>query len=370
MIRTMGRINRRSFIKNSTLALGAMALPGCSGDNEMNVYNETAEQTRAALAKDADLREMIRYATLAANGHNTQPWKFRINKSTATILPDFSRQTPVVDPDDHHLFASLGCASENFAFTAEARGRPAEIIFNSQDHGEILIDLGNGNSNESELFKAIPYRQCTRSEYNGSKVSVSDLKLLEKAAQVEGISLILITEKEPMERVLEYVVAGNSAQIDDTAFVEELKEWIRFNPPQALKTRDGLFSGCSGNPTMPTWVGNLIFRFVFTKDSSNDGYSKQIRSSAGIAVFVSDKNDKQHWVNAGRSYQRFALQATALGMRHSFINQPVEVAEIRPDFAKWLGVGDKRPDLVVRFGYAPALPMSLRRPVEDVLVES
>lgn len=364
----MTSFNRRDFIKNSTLTFGALALSGCSGKSDMNLYNETAERTRRAITKNADLREMIRYATLAANGHNTQPWKFRINKSTATILPDFSRQTPVVDPDDHHLFASLGCASENFAFTAEARGRPAEIIFNSKDHGEVLIDLGNKKSNETEFFKAIPYRQCTRSEYNGKKASTSDLKLLEKAAQVGGISLILITEKEPMDRVLEYVVASNSAQIDDPAFVKELKQWIRFNPSQALHTQDGLFSGCSGNPTMPTWVGNLIFRFVFTKDSSNDGYSKQIRSSAGIAVFFSDKNDKQHWVNAGRSYQRFALQATALGMRHSFINQPVEVAEIRPDFAKWLDVGDKRPDLVVRFGYAPALPMSLRRPVEDVLL--
>ncbi|MGH1559991.1 hypothetical protein ACRAWD_24530 [Caulobacter segnis] len=28
------------------------------------------------------------------------------------ILPDLSRRTPVVDPDDHHLFVSLGCALE------------------------------------------------------------------------------------------------------------------------------------------------------------------------------------------------------------------------------------------------------------------
>lgn len=364
----MGSINRRDFIKNSTLTVGAVVVSGCSGENEMELYKESAEKTRLAISKDSNLREMIRYATLAANGHNTQPWKFQIDKSNVRILPDFTRQTPVVDPDDHHLFASLGCASENFAITAEALGKPAEIIFNSQDHGEIFIDLGNGNSNESELFNAIPYRQCTRSEYNGKKVSASDLKLLEQAARVEGISLILITEKEPMERVLEYVIVGNSAQIDDPAFVKELKQWIRFNPTQALDDKDGLFSGCSGNPSMPTWVGNLIFRYVFTKGSSNDGYSKQIRSSAGIAIFVSEKNDKEHWVNAGRSYQRFALQATALGMRHSFINQPIEVAQIRPEFAKWLGVGNNRPDLVVRFGYAPALPMSLRRPVEDVLI--
>jgi hypothetical protein len=231
-----------------------------------------------------------------------------------------------------------------------------------------LIDLTNGSRYENELFKAIPYRQCTRSEYDGSTANASDLRLLEKAAQVKGIELILLTEKEPMETVLDYVISANSAQLDDPAFVQELKEWIRFNPSQALKTKDGLFSACTGNPSMPTWIGNLFFRFILRKDSLNKSLVKQIRSSAEIAVFVSDKNDKEHWVNSGRSYQRFALQATALGMRHAFINQPVELAQLRPDFAKWLGIEDKRPDIVLRFAYAPALPMSLRRPVEDVLI--
>ncbi len=34
----------------------------------------------------------------------------------------------------------------------------------------------------------------------------------------------------------------------------------------------------------------------------------------------------------------------------------------------WLGFGGMRPDLVIRFGYAPLLPMSMRRPVKDVIV--
>ena len=63
----------------------------------------------------------------------------------------------------------------------------------------------------------------------------------------------------------------------------------------------------------------------------------------------------------------FALQATALGLKHAFINQPVEVARLRPQLAALLGLGDRRPDLIVRFGYGPMLPRSLRRPVEAVL---
>jgi hypothetical protein len=92
-----------------------------------------------------------------------------------------------------------------------------------------------------------------------------------------------------------------------------------------------------------------------------------VRSAAGIAVFVGQAADKAHWVEVGRCYERFALQATALGIRNAFLNQPVEVAALRPPFAAALGLAGLRPDLVVRFGRGPVLPRSLRRPVDAVL---
>lgn len=42
----------------------------------------------------------------------------------------------------------------------------------------------------------------------------------------------------------------------------------------------------------------------------------------------------------GRSFQRFALQATILGIRNAHINQPIEVPFVRPEFARWLGAAD------------------------------
>ena len=85
-------------------------------------------------------------------------------------------------------------------------------------------------------------------------------------------------------------------------------------------------------------------------------------------MFVGDRADPQHWIKVGRSFQRFALQATALGIRTAHVNQPIEVPSVRSEFARWLGMPDARPDLVIRFGRAPAMPMSLRRPVSAVLV--
>ena len=60
-------------------------------------------------------------------------------------------------------------------------------------------------------------------------------------------------------------------------------------------------------------------------------------------------------------------KATALGLRHAHVNQPVEVPQVRTDFARWLGMGDVRPDLVVRFGWAAPLPMSMRRSIDVVI---
>jgi hypothetical protein len=171
-------------------------------------------------------------------------------------------------------------------------------------------------------------------------------------------------------RTSSYLVAGNSAQMDNAAFVEELKSWIRFSYGDALSTRDGLFSKSSGNPALPGWIGRLIFSQVFTKDGENSKYDNQLRSSAGVAVFVSDKDEPAYWAEAGRCCQRFALQATALQLRHAFINQPVEVSAVRGQFASYLGIGGRRPDLVMRFGYGPELPKSLRRPVEDVVLSA
>ena len=97
-----------------------------------------------------------------------------------------------------------------------------------------------------------------------------------------------------MENVLAYVVAGNSIQMKDAAFVAELKSWIRFNAEDALLTSDGLYSATSGNPSIPKWLASPIFNLLFSEKSENNKYSKHVRSSAGVAIYVSDKNDKAH----------------------------------------------------------------------------
>jgi hypothetical protein len=363
-------LSRRSVIVSGGAIAAAAAAIGYGLWPRMDTYQAAVEEQRRALLPAAGLADLVRMGTLAANGHNTQPWLFRLDAARVTILPDLTRRTKVVDPDDHHLFVSLGCAAANIAAAAPAQGRMASVTLENGPEPSILIDLAAGPTDESPLYRAIPLRQSTRTAFDGQPVSLEDLRLLRMAAAEEGVEVEIFTEAADREAILEFVVAGNSAQIDDPAFVAELRDWIRFTPEQALSTRDGLFAATSGNPVAPAWLAKRLFSLFFTKDAENDKYRDHIRSSAGIAVFIGTREDPEHWIKVGKSFQRFALQATALGIRNAHINQPVEVPALRTEFARWLGMPDRRPDLVVRFGRGPVLPMSLRRMPEQVIVQT
>jgi hypothetical protein len=232
----------------------------------------------------------------------------------------------------------------------------------------VRVTLDPTQAQTTSLFTAIPARQCTRGDYDGKPLSGEELALLQRAGSSDTVRLLLLTERTAMEQTLDFVMQGITAQLADAAFVKELKVWIRFNSADAVRTRDGLYSVCTGNPNIPPWIGDLAFRWLLTPKGENDKAARQVRSSAGIAIFVGQAADKLNWVEVGRCYERFALQATALGIRNAFLNQPVEVAALRPAFAASLGLTGQRPDLVVRFGRGPVLPRSLRRPVEAVLM--
>lgn len=313
------------------------------------------------------MQELVRQATLAPSSHNTQCWRFHLEERSITIRPDLARRCPVVDPDDHHVYVSLGCATENLAHAALAHGFQAGARFDPAGAGAVAVGLEPTQALASSLFHAMAQRQCTRGDYDGNPLSSSELRLLEHAGTGQGVRVVLLTQRAAMERVLACVVQGNTAQMNDPAFVQELKAWIRFSADEAVRTGDGLFAGATGNPAVPRWLGSRMMSLFFTTKSENDRYARQVRNSAGIAVFVSDHSDRAHWVEAGRCYERFALQATALGIRNAFLNQPVEAEARRMEFASAFGFGNRRPDLVVRFGRGPAMPLSMRRPVQAVL---
>ena len=324
---------------------------------------DTAGTTAAALAP---LRALVWSASLAASGHNTQPWKFALLQGATEIHPDLTRHLSAVDPQSRELWISLGCALENLLVAARAAGYAAEVTY-PETEDVIRVHLTPDAPQITSQSAAILTRQNTRSVYDGRPLQSAHLERLRAAPLEPGVSLQFSTGQAELETVLEYVNQGNLKQYADQAYLKELVRWLRFDKREALASLDGLYTRCSGNPVVPRWLGQ---RFVIGTEpqAQADADAKKLRSSAGTVVIASASDDKASWVRVGQVYERLALEMTVLDVRSAFLNQPIEVVGVRGQLQSALGLGTALPQLLVRYGYADLMPRSLRRPLEQVLL--
>jgi hypothetical protein len=77
-----------------------------------------------------------------------------------------------------------------------------------------------------------------------------------------------VVEPQPAARpnVTEYVVRGNTNQMQDKAFMKELKAWLRFSEADAVATMDGLFSRASGNPLFAIMASTSSTKLHFYRE--------------------------------------------------------------------------------------------------------
>ncbi len=328
-----------------------------------------AAKSRQVLRTDREglplMEELVRYATLAASGHNAQPWRFLVSENQIEIHPDFSRRLPAVDPEDRELWISLGCALENLSLAARKAGMEPEIDYPTKTDF-IRIRLRPRQPNENPLAEAIRTRQNTRNEYDGRSIVSTERHKLMSIPLEPGISLRQFDGTSETEKLLEYITAGDKIQFSDQAFVDELVEWIRFDKREALATLDGLYSRCMGSPPVPRWLGKRVVHGTSAKTQS-DSDARMLRSSAGAVAIASDTDSKDAWVRTGQVYERLALAMTAINVKSAFLNQPTEVPAIRHQFQDGMGFGSAIPQLLLRYGYSNPMPPSFRRSVDSVI---
>lgn len=320
-----------------------------------------------------NINQLIYQATLAPSGHNTQPWKFSVDENIIRIYPDFQRSLPVVDPDNHALYISLGCALENLVISAKQDGLTRTVEYFPEDEREecIRVTLTEENTQkEQELFDAISVRQSNRSMYDVRKIPPADVEKLLKSNIYKTVSVKPFdTKNSEAEPIIELVKEASRIQFNDQEFVEELISWMRFTKRDVKNKKDGLTAKVMGFPYVPKWVGRLIIKTFAKPESEASKAEKQIRSSSHMMLFICKNNDKKSWVDIGRSFQRVVLTATSLGIAHAHLNMPCEVESMSRKLSKHLGLDHgERPILLIRLGYAEEIPRSPRRSVDDVLI--
>jgi len=319
-------------------------------------------------AQNKDFIFLVEQAIKAPSGHNTQPWKFKIEDKAVIIYPNFDKALPVVDNNHRELFISLGCATENLCIAARHMKYLPKVSVNSE--GTITVDLVKSSEiNDESLFDEIAKRQTNRSKYNGKEVSDATLKsILEECKTTEASIYSWKKGSAPFDSLKEYVKEGNILQMENSLFTTELKSWIRFNKGQSDKTHDGLSYATFGAPNMPSFISKPIMNSFLNSKKQNKADMAKINSSSHLVMITSKENTIQGWINTGRCLEHFLLETTKAGIANAYINQPCEIPELQSKMRSVFPLNNEYPMILMRIGYAKPMAYSKRKDVSEVIL--
>ena len=321
------------------------------------------------IAQNPDFLFMVEQAIKAPSGHNTQPWLFKINDNSIEIHPNSEKALPVVDFDNRELFISLGCAAENLCVAASYKGYKTKVSISSD--GIITVDLTKESSEKANpLFEQIAVRQTNRSVYDGKIISADTINILKTIPLENGINIHLYENgTSDFDSISNFVVKGNNIQMQDKAFMDELKSWMRYNKKHQNKTNDGLSYAVFGAPNLPLLIVKPIISGSINAKSQNKGDIRKIASSSHLVLFTTQSNSLDEWVNLGRTLERFLLKSTELNIIHAYLNQPNEIKDLSVQMSKALHISEEYPAVLIRIGYGERMPYSKRKDVNEVILK-
>lgn len=319
---------------------------------------------------ETKLRFLLNYAVLAPSGHNTQPWMFRVESDTVTILADKSRALPVVDPQNRALTMSCAAAAETLMLAARQYGLLTRLtpLPDGPDADTIaLVHCHHGDiAPESwAVLEAIRARRTTRKTFDPRPLPQTLRTTCVDLAKELGVAVVFAGDGATREKIAELVAEGDRRQFEDSAFRNELADWIR---PRKSDSHDGLSGISFGMPDPLSGLGSLVIRTFDLGGTAANGDARKIREgSPALAVIATQGDTPADWVAAGRALTRVLVRLSSEGWTASYLNQPIEVPALRPQLRDALGI-DAHPQLLLRIGQADLPPPAARRPVSEVLI--
>jgi hypothetical protein len=316
-------------------------------------------------------RFLVGYAVLAPSGHNTQPWRFGVGGRSVELRADRSRALPVVDPDDRALVISCGAALLTLRVAAARFGHRTlvELLPDAHDDdllARVTLEPGAGAGAEpSELFGAIIRRHTNRRPFDEREVPRAVVDQMTADARAEG-AVLHVVDGAQREDVAALVAEGDRIQLSDPAFRRELAEWVHANRSDSA---DGMRGYGFGIGDLLSHAGPLVIRTFDTGRGQAAKDRELAEASPLLCVLTTAADRPRDWLAAGQALQRVLLRACTAGASSSYLNQPVEVPELRPRLAAAIGAADV-PQLVLRFGYAPPARPEPRREAGQVVAAS
>ena len=316
------------------------------------------------------LRMAARAATLAPSVHNTQPWHFVVTEDCLDVCADRDRRLPVIDPSGRQMLLSLGCAVFNARAFLAAEEVPVTVSRIPEGAtADVVARLtvgGDAARVEQEIVALAPLielRQTNRRQFADDAVPPEVIERLQAAATAEGARLVEIRGDEDRQTLAALSQAADTIQITDPRYRAELRQWTTNDPDRLDGVRAAVVPHVDGSAREDMPIRDFDTQGAGWLPADTTASKQQT-----LLVLGTESDGAQPWLCAGEALERVWLEITRAGYVASLFTQVIEVPALRAQLREELRLG-MQPHVVLRVGRAPWTAPSLRRHVNDVLVD-
>jgi hypothetical protein len=376
-------MNRRQFIRiagGGGAVIAASTIAGCS-----DALPQEATAAWKSAGREADVRRWIlSYAILAPHSHNLQSWLVDLHTPDEIVLRcDRERLLPQTDPLSRQIMMSHGTFLELLDIAARQRGFRSEItLFPEGAYPPDKIDerpvasvrlVADTAVRKDPLFPEIVKRRTNRNAYDLARpVPAAAWQAMANAVQPYPLTLGYVDAGDPDALRRHRAIAAEAWRIElvTPRTILESYRWLRVGSSEVARHRDGL---SLMDPTV-VWLNRLgLFDRSkapgpddFATTSQISAFNRKLDATPAFLWMITADNDRKTQVDAGRTYARVQLAATAHGVvmhpLQQALQEYVEQAKPYGEIRQLLKVAPSQTvQMWTRVGFAPPVEPAPRR---------
>jgi len=356
-------------------------------------YLEPWQKTYADQFDDPRIK-LAAHGILAANGHNMQPWKIKLDddKNVFYLFADSERLTIEVDPNARQTMVTQGTFLEYVRVAGEKLGYKTDIIlfpdgeYDEQHLAESMktkpvakITLTKTEPQSSPLYDYMFLPDTNRAAYKPTQLTSEQKSKLTAISTDADLEIKLFDDQENIERLGKFAVKGAEIESGIHRIGEESAKIFRANEYEKNRYRYGFsIEGQGTTGMMKHLMQGLITLLPSMSNEKNsaDLFVKSTKTAVdntpAYAMIIAKDNSRTEQVKSGMLYSKLVLTAHSLGL---VMQPPSQVLEEYPEMKEQYGKihrvyapNGETIQMFFRIGQpTQEFPQSMRRDVIDIV---
>ncbi len=377
---------RRRWLTLGAGAAGLMGLGAFAAELRQRPHLDqpayAAWQAQDAVAPEDLLAHLARCGTLAANAHNTQPWKLHLAPNRIEVHADPERSLGRADPQRVMQLMSLGCATENIRVAAAHFGLRPQVqhrcsdSFSGQGLCAQIVLTPTGAKAPHDLYESLFRRRTVRGAYDmQDRPDEQVLEQMLQACQFDSTQLSWHRAGSAGAKELAlYTGYGVREWLADDGRHRDGMRWWRASREELVRQRDGLSIHTSDAPkvvmqAMDSLVGAGQWRGDFGRSGEIQSVNK-VLDPTPVWGLITGGTHPNAVLQAGALLQRLYLLATSRNLAVHPLSYAPAMGLLQVYSKSLLPITDERqPLMVVRLGKPTSqVSQAVRRDLSTVLI--